>query len=91
MTQIVFGDVAAGRRRVVQGASGWARHADAVIQRVIDDCAEKGAPLDETIKAIDAAYPFGERKRWPYKAWLAQRKKAIARLRRWMPWKEVQP
>lgn len=25
-------------------------------------------------KAIDDAYPFGARKHWPYKAWLAARK-----------------
>lgn len=34
--------------------------------------------MPATIAAIDAAYPFGERRNFPYKAWLAERKRAIA-------------
>lgn len=30
-------------------------------------------------KAVDAAYPFGERAMWPYKAWLSARKAYLAR------------
>lgn len=29
-----------------------------------------GEPPDDVEKAIRAAYPFGERRRWPYKVWL---------------------
>ncbi|MFC4158244.1 hypothetical protein [Chitinimonas lacunae] len=29
----------------------------------------------EIARAIDAAYPFGERCYWPYKAWLSARRK----------------
>ena len=29
-----------------------------------------GDDLDELEREIRAAYPFGERKRWPYKVWL---------------------
>lgn len=31
-------------------------------------------------KAIDAAYPFGERAMWPYKQWLIERKETLANL-----------
>lgn len=32
-----------------------------------------GAAPDALLAAVDAAYPFGERARLPYKAWLAER------------------
>jgi hypothetical protein len=32
-------------------------------------------------KAISAAYPFGERRYWPYKAWLAEVKAQIGGMR----------
>jgi hypothetical protein len=31
-------------------------------------------------KAIDAAYPFGERSKFPYKAWLIERRKVFLSL-----------
>lgn len=37
------------------------------------------ATLDERMKAVDAAYPFGERKYSPYKTWLSHRRKYLAR------------
>lgn len=37
------------------------------------------ATLKERTKAIDAAYPFGERAHHPYKVWLEARKKYLAR------------
>lgn len=40
-------------------------------------------PDDATMKerkaAIDAAYPFGERAYWPYKAWLKARRTYLAK------------
>lgn len=36
-------------------------------------------PLDERMKIVDAAYPFGERKMWPYKMWLKARRAYLAR------------
>lgn len=33
----------------------------------------------QRLKAIDAAYPFGQRKFWPYKMWLKARREYIAR------------
>lgn len=50
-----------------------------------------GLPPDATLEqkraAIDAAYPFGQRSHWPYKAWLAARRDVLSRLgwRRRMP------
>lgn len=40
-----------------------------------------GCSLEDTIKRIDAAYPFGERRYYPYKAWLQERRIAILLLR----------
>lgn len=36
-------------------------------------------PLDERMKIVDAAYPFGERAMWPYKMWLKARRQYLAR------------
>jgi len=38
-------------------------------------------PEDEAVARIDAAFPFGERKYYPYKVWLEERRAAIGRLR----------
>lgn len=36
-------------------------------------------PLVARMKAVNAAYPFGERERWPYKAWLKARREYLGR------------
>ena len=36
-------------------------------------------PLAERKKVVDAAYPFGQRSMWPYRAWLRARRKYLAR------------
>lgn len=41
---------------------------------ILMGCRAKGEGVEETAKAIDAAYPFGPRAHWPYKAWLAERR-----------------
>ena len=41
-------------------------------------CRAEGEGVEETAKAIDAAYPFGPRSHWPYKAWLAERRAFFA-------------
>lgn len=41
--------------------------------------------LKERMALIDAAYPFGERAMWPYKAWLKARKAYLARYRQGPP------
>jgi len=56
----------------------WGDRALAVI-REVDARLDGQTPLAERIKAIDAAYPFGERKYFPYKAWLKERKRYLMR------------
>lgn len=51
---------------------GWAEAARAAIAAVNDRLPE-GVTLAERVKAVDAAYPFGERAYWPHKAWLKAR------------------
>lgn len=53
----------------------WTDQAAAVIRRVLADT--KDQPPKERIKAVDAAYPFGERAYWPYKAWLKARRELL--------------
>jgi hypothetical protein len=56
----------------------WARAARETIDRVA-----RTIPDDATMKdrkaAIDAAYPFGPRSHWPYKAWLKARKTYLSK------------
>ena len=49
--------------------SHWRDIAEAVIAGV-DDRLPALASLDERRAALRAAYPFGERRGWPYKVWL---------------------
>lgn len=56
----------------------WSDIARATIQRV-HAALPATATLQERKRAIDAAYPFGERAMWPYKAWLKARRSYLAR------------
>lgn len=58
--------------------SGWSAMARAAIARAHQTIPE-GATLAERKAAIDAAYPFGERGYWPYKAWLKARRSYLVR------------
>lgn len=49
----------------------WSDRARAVIADVVE--ANPGADDVALLAAIDAAYPFGPREHFPYKAWLAER------------------
>lgn len=49
------------------------------MQEVRIRCIQEGKNPAEIAKEIDAAYPFGERAMWPYKAWLSARKEFFAR------------
>lgn len=52
----------------------------AIAQRTIaavDAELAPGTPLAERIKAIDAAYPFGQRAYSPYKTWLRERRRYL--------------
>lgn len=47
--------------------SKWRAHAAPIIARVLRETA--GKPEKEIKAALREAYPFGERKYWPYKMW----------------------
>lgn len=50
------------------------RTAYKIMQRVFRRCQADGKTLEQTHLAIRAAYPWGERRAWPYKAWLMARR-----------------
>lgn len=55
--------------------SRWRREAIVAIGRVLMSASpDLLADDDALLKAVDAAYPFGERKYLPYKMWLLERK-----------------
>lgn len=60
--------------------SGWRMKARAVIRGVIAANPALVADPKAMLKAIDADYPFGERKYTPYKEWLEERRKAMTEL-----------
>lgn len=53
--------------------SYWSDHAEAAIDRV-HAALPADVSLEDRKAAVDAAYPFGQRKYWPYKAWLKARR-----------------
>ncbi len=54
----------------------WRDRAEATIRQVFAGL-PAGVSLEERTKALDAAYPFGERRFTPYKVWLKARRKAL--------------
>ncbi len=50
--------------------SHWRVTARKVIDRVVRQ--NPGATAGELRKLVSKAYPFGERKHWPYKQWLRE-------------------
>ena len=58
--------------------TSWSNVARATIQRVAATIPDD-APLKERKRLIDAAYPFGPREYWPYKAWCKARRKYLER------------
>lgn len=56
----------------------WSRKSREVIAEVARDIPDD-APMKDRKRAIDAAYPFGERAYWPYKAWLKARKAYLSK------------
>jgi hypothetical protein len=57
--------------------SRWGNQARTVILGVIAECRALDLPEAEVLRRVDAAYPFGERKYWPYKAWLSARRELL--------------
>lgn len=56
----------------------WADRARAAINRAHIQMPADIA-LADRIAAVDAAYPFGERANFPYKAWLEERRRYLVR------------
>lgn len=56
----------------------YADQARTVMLQTLLECRNQGLSADETAKAIDAAYPFGARSHWPYRAWLNERREFFA-------------
>lgn len=52
----------------------WRGIAERTIVAAYNRAKAEGKTGDEIVRAIDAAYPFGERKYHPYKQWLAVRR-----------------
>lgn len=50
------------------------RTAYKIMQGVFDSCKATGDSPHQIDAAIRAAYPWGERRAWPYKAWLQARR-----------------
>ncbi len=55
----------------------WKDKSAEVMVMVYLDKTASGASKQEIVKAIDAAYPFGERSRYPYRCWLAVRRQFL--------------
>ena len=56
----------------------WYRASQNAI-KIAHESIPDGATFAERKKAIHAAYPFGERQHWPYKAWLKAQREYLAR------------
>lgn len=58
-------------------ASDWRRRSRAVIAEVMLALGPSATAVT-AVKALRDAYPFGERKHWPYKVWLDEVNAAMA-------------
>ena len=56
--------------------SSWEEESTHVIRNVLKDYENR--PEAELKRALKDAYPFGERKHWPYKIWCDCVKRALA-------------
>lgn len=64
--------------------TSWSDIARATIERVATTIPD-ATPLKERKAIISAAYPFGERAYWPYKAWCKARRTYMARFEKPKP------
>jgi hypothetical protein len=55
----------------------WRDQARAIIARAIDEGRAAGLTDEQIRRNVDAAYPFGPRKYWPYQAWLKARRELL--------------
>lgn len=58
--------------------TSWSDVSRSVIQRVAATLPDD-MPMKDRKAAIDAAYPFGPRSHWPYKAWCKARRAYLER------------
>ncbi len=58
--------------------SSWYDQARGYI-RAVDAGLPADISFEDRKKAVSAAYPWGERKMWPYKAWLRAQKEYLGR------------
>lgn len=57
--------------------SYWRPRAEAVIRDEIANGEREGLSADEIRKRCSEAYPFGQRRYWPYKVWLSALKQLL--------------
>jgi len=57
----------------------WKMEARRVIREALAEADERGLDRDATIALVDSRYPFGERKRHPYKVWLEARRALVTK------------
>jgi hypothetical protein len=55
--------------------SHWTKVSIAVIREALQQGRAEGLEGAEPLARVDAAYPFGERRHWPYQVWLRERRK----------------
>lgn len=60
--------------------SRWRRWAREAIDQAVAEAEKQGLDRAATLKLIDDAYPFGQRKMWPYAKWLQERRITIEAL-----------
>lgn len=58
----------------------------AVIANAIAEGRRQRLNLDGLSRCVDAAYPFNQRSRYPYKVWLAVRAEALTEAARLLAW-----
>lgn len=58
----------------------WRRSAEITISDAYHRAVREGKTGQEIVKAIDDAYPFGERAMHPYKMWLDARRRILGKL-----------
>lgn len=67
----------------------WKQRARAVIDPILQQGKHEQWAPEQTLKAVDSAYPFGPREHYPYKAWLEERTRARIILGIYKPRKSV--
>jgi hypothetical protein len=76
-----------GWRSMKQPISRWRRRARSTMDVAIQELLLSREKIDEAsvLATIDAAYPFGERSRHPYKAWLTERSLLVDQMKKSEP------